>query len=199
MLAIPTGKRHHLFVAATSEEVNTIWVASDDTTGSFLADTCSVVSCLPPSIIPVQRPLSILPFRAANKTLIQVFGKSFLTFTIPGFSKPFTWEFFVADVANPILGEYFLAHHRLLVDCHNRRLVPDVTSVNHRSANSRPQARPVAQFPITGIGTLSQEPNSARFKRFIAQYSVLTEPRDPDKPVILPVEHRIIINGPPCF
>jgi hypothetical protein len=160
-----------------------------------------MVSCLPPHIVPVYRKSNVAPFRAANGTAIPVHGTSILTFEIDGFSKPFSWNFYVANVNQPILGEDFLAFHKLLVDCGNRRLVylPNPQNSNTRFSTS-PSNIP-AQPCIRSIQFTPTMPevNKTRFNKFISRYSGLTLPRSPSNPVTLPVEHHIVTTGPPCY
>ena len=53
---------------------------------------------------------------AANLSEIKSVGFVNLKFSLPNLNKDFQWKFFVADVAQPILGKDFLREHHLLVD-----------------------------------------------------------------------------------
>jgi len=59
--------------------------------------------------------------QAANGTTIHTYGRRTINLNL-GFGR-FSWEFILADVSQPLLGADFLAHHALLVDCKNQRLI----------------------------------------------------------------------------
>lgn len=46
-----------------------------------------------------------------------------------GLCRPFSWRLILTDIGVPILGEYFLCHHRLLVDMQRRSLKDLATSL----------------------------------------------------------------------
>ncbi|XP_043521842.1 uncharacterized protein LOC122534878 [Frieseomelitta varia] len=64
---------------------------------------------------------------AADGTPIPTFGET--TLWTSGLRRPFTWEFTVAKVQQPIIGADFLQHHGLLVDLKNKRIIDDCTNI----------------------------------------------------------------------
>ena len=89
----------------------------------FLVDTGAQVSVLPPSAVTdreVVVPRAAPRLEAANGTAIALSGA--VTTTVRLGRTNYEWTFLVADVALPILGADFLAHHRLLVDMRERAL-----------------------------------------------------------------------------
>ena len=81
---------------------------------TFLIDTGVELSVLPKPVDWQGEPLNIKLY-AANSTPINVYDFTYQTVRFPG-GKPFTWVFYVADVASPILGGDALVHFQLLVD-----------------------------------------------------------------------------------
>ena len=137
----------------------------------FLVDTGSSVSVIPYRInAGLSLPFSG-EFLAANGTTIKSAGVERITFTLPHASTLFTWKFFIAEVRQPIIGADFLTHHNLLVDCNNKRLIPqgkhpfephnkktqpqqinqasNTTLPKHNSATPRVKRQPLSQSIAT--------------------------------------------------
>jgi len=75
----------------------------------FLIDTGAVTSLLPPNLIAKHKPPTYethVKLRTADNSPL------------------------IADVPQPILGSDFLAHHGILVDCRNKRLIDENTQIN---------------------------------------------------------------------
>ncbi|KAL7646293.1 UNVERIFIED_CONTAM: hypothetical protein RMT77_003202 [Armadillidium vulgare] len=66
---------------------------------------------------------------AANGSPIKCFGEIVACITIPKLRREFNWTFIVAEVAMPILGMDFLHHYNLLIDCGNKTLRDNHTTL----------------------------------------------------------------------
>jgi hypothetical protein len=91
----------------------------------YLVDTGAEVSVVPPEQHD-RRKTPISSLRAANGSIIQVYGQRLLSLDFP-LQRTLRWVFLVADVQLPILGIDFLRHFDLLVDSKRHRLVDGCT------------------------------------------------------------------------
>ena len=95
---------------------------------NFIVDTGAAVSVLPLKIV---KHLTLNPtpvkLSAANRTQIEVYGEALMTFTLGSLRRDFSWNFVVADTSQPLLGQDFLAHHKLLIDCAQGQLIDPIT------------------------------------------------------------------------
>ncbi|KAL7643866.1 UNVERIFIED_CONTAM: hypothetical protein RMT77_005872 [Armadillidium vulgare] len=66
---------------------------------------------------------------AANGSPIKCFGEIVACITIPKLRREFNWTFIVAEVAMPMLGMDFLHHYNLLIDCGNKTLRDNHTTL----------------------------------------------------------------------
>ncbi|MEM8773376.1 MAG: hypothetical protein AAGD92_17190, partial [Pseudomonadota bacterium] len=89
---------------------------------SFLIDTRSAVSVLPRKFAN-NSSTSQISLTAANGTKVQTYGNIILSFKLSNLDLCFEWKFLIADVTRPILGADFFSHYKLLVDCHNHKLI----------------------------------------------------------------------------
>jgi hypothetical protein len=62
----------------------------------------------------------------------------------------FTWRLIVADVTQPLIGADFLTHFALLVDCRNKRLLDNVTSL---STPAQPTSLQISSIKILRTST----------------------------------------------
>lgn len=65
----------------------------------------------------------------ANNTVINTYGSS-LRIVDLRLRRPYRWQFIIADVRQPIIGANFLAHHGILPDLKNRKLVDEQTMLS---------------------------------------------------------------------
>ena len=141
----------------------------------FLVDCGSIFSFLPadPSDRPIRTDFNII---AANGTDVQLYEPSRKVLQYGNLSMP--WRFFGASVKTPILGADFLAHHKLLIDLPNKRLVHEPTGT----------ALPCEAAEVTGICYSVKHKNPAR--ALLDDYPEITdEIKRPSK--ILDVEFEI--------
>lgn len=76
-----------------------------------------------------------------------------------GLRRPFRWQFIIADVKQLIIGTDFLAHHGILPDLKNRRLVDEQTLL---SAKAR-----VTTGKQTTVATISER---CKIKELLRKY-----------------------------
>lgn len=97
----------------------------------FLVDTGANVSVLPATKKPFSNYTENHNYKlyAANGTIIRTYGTKNLQLNLK-LRRPYTWNFIIADVKQPILGADFLSHHKLLVDVNRRKLIDEVTNLN---------------------------------------------------------------------
>ncbi|XP_068220412.1 uncharacterized protein [Palaemon carinicauda] len=79
-------------------------------------------SILPPRKAEKNQPIdSSTSLTAVNGTRIKSYGTKQTKLYL--LQRPFTWNFIIADVTNPILGADFLGHHGLLADIAQKRSI----------------------------------------------------------------------------
>lgn len=98
------------------------------TTVRFVIDTGAGVSILPKSAAGSVLSPSIVSLSSASGSAISVFGEVKLNLVFSALRRIYSWTFVVADVVEPILGNDFLSHYRLVVDCSSRCLRDTVTT-----------------------------------------------------------------------
>ena len=74
------------------------------------------------------QPTAVSIMTASGQPL-KVYGEATLDIDLPALRRQFTWTFVVADVTEPLLGNDFLSHHSLLVDCGAQMLRDDTTNL----------------------------------------------------------------------
>ena len=90
----------------------------------FLVDTGAFVSVFPACDKDrANHQFGGLQLVSANGSTISTYGSRNICLSFGG--RTFSWPFILADVRKPLLGADFLAHHSLLVDVSNRRLVDE--------------------------------------------------------------------------
>lgn len=97
----------------------------------FLVDTGANVSVLPATKKPYSNYTENHNYKlyAANGTVIRTYGTKNLQLNLK-LRRPYSWNFIIADVKQPILGADFLSHHKLLVDVNRKKLIDEVTNLN---------------------------------------------------------------------
>ncbi|KAK2575246.1 hypothetical protein KPH14_012761 [Odynerus spinipes] len=107
---------------------NRLYMYDKNNNLSFLIDSGSVVTVIPRELIKTKVDKQPLTLYAANTTEISTFGEKVLTLDL-GLRRQFRWPFIIAEVKSPIIGADFIAHHGILIDLKNRRLVDSVTRI----------------------------------------------------------------------
>ena len=157
---------------------------------TFLIDTGSTVSIIPPTktTIRVKKPTNSL--RAANGTNIDVYKELSLTIDI-GLRRDFRWLFLVANVEQPILGADFLSHFNLIVDMRNRRLNDELTTL-HKSC-------PVINAISSAITQTIPDDIPVRYQELLNKFPQLNNILRFKEPPKHGVVHHIPTHGPPVY
>lgn len=96
----------------------------------FVVDTGSAVSLLPLSFSSGHNiDPTVVTLSSANGTPITVHGEVRLGLKFRQLRRIFTWTFVVAEVTEPLLGNDFLSHNSLIVDCGARCLCDSTTKI----------------------------------------------------------------------
>ena len=163
----------------------------------FVVDTGASVSLIPPNYITGHH-LKATAVRLSSATgePIRTKGEVNLTINLPKLRREFQWTFVVAEVTSALLGNDFLSHYSLLVDCARAALIDSTTSL---STSGNPVPRHTAYL----INDLSDQPTAVRtlLSRHASvfepcQQSITSEPRSTD----LKTSHHIDTgSAPPTF
>lgn len=105
-----------------------LFVTDRSSKTQFLVDTGSDLCVFPRSALRDRRTQSDYKLCAANGSSITTYGYVNLNLDF-GLRRIFVWRFVVADVTKPIIGVDFLNYYNLIVDCRNKRLIDNLTSV----------------------------------------------------------------------
>lgn len=111
-----------------SSSTGRLFVTDRSSKMQFLVDTGSDLCVFPRSALRERRSKTDYSLCAANGSSIATYGYVTLDldFTL---RRTFTWRFVVADVTKPIIGVDFLNFYNLVVDCRNKRLIDNLTSI----------------------------------------------------------------------
>lgn len=153
---------------------------------NFLIDTGADVSTLPYSATYAntytKQPLNLL---AANQTPIKTYGAQTIKVNL-GLRRDFHWTFIIADISTPIIGADFLAHHNLIVDIANSKLIDNTTQISSIGT--------VKHTSIKGITLISE---NHPFSELLNEFrDILTLPENKTIPATS-VFHHIVTHGPP--
>ena len=121
----------------------------------FLIDTGAMLSIIPPG--PDRKnviPTAAVSLVNADGSPLRCFGHQTLQISLLG--RSYEWSFIVADVRKPLLGADFLAHHGLLVDVAEKRLL-DVKSLQSLPLSSGPAMPWICNVTPTRYGALLKE------------------------------------------
>ena len=182
-------RRRREVVAAGAPKPNKdrLWVIDRDGGERHLVDTGAEVSILMASALDRQHGRRGAPLTAANGSSISTYGER--TMAIHGSSRHLTWTFTVADVEFNILGTDFLAHHNLLIDLRQRRLVDTLECI-------RAERLDTAVDGMIGAHCVSDTTTSC-FSKLLADYPSTTKPEAFNTAPTHDVEHFIDVPGPP--
>ena len=188
--ALHLGKRMSRTLAATDATGSTpsrlFYVRDAHTNTSFLVDTGSEVSVIPPTVSDRNHSHPRM-LHAVNNTPIRTYGQRSLTLNL-GLRHSLPWIFIIADVQKPILGADFLAHFRLTVDMRQPKLIDTHTHLR-----------------VQGILSNCTSPSPSLFSRdvsslylcLLSEFPELTQVTTSDTPVKHDVLHYIEMTGPP--
>lgn len=150
----------------------------------YLVDTGADVSVLPRGMLRETYKVSDLRLYAANNTEIRTYGTKMQTLDI-GLRRPFRWNFVIADIKQPIIGADFLAHHGILPDLKNRRLIDERTTLTTKTQPS--YANQPTVLTVNG---------NCKIKDLLRRYIEITRPTALTN-AIHEVRHYITTNGAP--
>lgn len=154
----------------------------------YLIDTGSDLCVYPRSLVRGPHAKTKYELFAANNTTIATYGAIQLELDL-GLRRAFSWRFTIADVTKPIIGVDFLSHYKLLVDCHNHRLVDNLTSLSINAP------RVASIETVTSIRTIT---NSSVYHDILREYPDITRPAGQHKIPKHNTEHHIRTTpGPP--
>jgi cleavage and polyadenylation specificity factor subunit 1 len=175
-------------VVVNSLPYDGFYIRDELTNRYFLVDTGAFVSVIPasdPDRATRQRDDTRLV--SANGTPIVSYGT--VEVSLQFARKSYTWSFTIADVAKPLLGADFLAHHSLLVDVAGRRLVDE-------------NLCPLPIGSITGEMNTCKPYRSCKYDFVFNEFSGVFKPELRQVPGRIPrhgIYHRIHTTGPPLF
>ena len=160
-------------------------------------DTGASVSLIPPRKLTGHhvKPTAVV-LSSAGGERIATHGEVTLTVILPKLRREFKWTFVIADVCTALLGNDFLSHYAILVDCASGSLIDSTTSL---TTNGRPAASQAAYL----VNDLSQLPPIVR--PLLAEHASVLEPCQPSetsKPTAsaIPTAHHIDTgSAPPTF
>lgn len=113
-----------------------LFVTDRNTKTQFLVDTGSDLCVFPRSQLHERRTSTEYKLTAANGTTIDTYGYAHLNLDL-SLRRNYPWTFVVADVTKPIIGVDFLCHYNLVVDCKNRKLIDNTTTLSTPASLAR--------------------------------------------------------------
>ena len=159
------------------------------TNRSYLVDSGAEVSVFPASAANKKQRARTDPLVAANNTRISTWGTCKLPLHF-GKAKPFTHDFYVADVTEPILGADFFVANRLCIDLHGKQLVSldDLSTITAKVTDRCPTPTQLHVSRVNVFDDILGEFPEVLVPRF--------QPSDINKHG---VELHIITDGPPLY
>ncbi len=185
------GKLFGQSLAATSvsgpDKSRLFYVNDKGTNSSFLVDTGSEISAIPP--YPAERLRSPDPLLLMADTSIRTYGKRSLTLNL-GLRRSFPWVFIVAGVQKPILGADFLQNFGLMVDMSRRQLVDSETHLHVKGMSSSVSSL---------CASLGLKDVSDPYRALLSDFPTLIQVCSPDVPIKHDVVHHIETTRPPGY
>ena len=183
--------------SAVTLPTNALHIIDTASRTKYLVDTGACCSLYPASFQQRENidpdPISLT---AAGGQPIRTYGTTRKTLHIA--DQPYSWDFRIAAVTQPLLGADFLIHHRLVVDMAGRAVVP---SASLRSPDPARSARIMGEISscISG-GSSGSSSVSSPYENLQKEYSDVFRPelRLMDSKVAKhDVVHHIETTGPP--
>ena len=172
----PTTSSGRLFVQDRSSHIE------------FLVDTGSDLCVYPRSALRERRAKTDFQLCAANGTAIETFGYIELNLNL-GLRRNFPWRFTVANVTKAIIGVDFLSSYNLMVDCRNRRLIDNTTTLFSTAS--------IAKIDVCSVKVAS---GSSRYHELLSKFPDITRPSGrPQTPKHDTVHHIRTNPGPTVF
>jgi transposase InsO family protein len=136
--------------------------------------------------------LCSIQLKTASGSPIHVLGEISATISLQGLRRAFQWNFVVANVTQSILGADFLSASGLLVDCRNRRLFDQTTSLASNLSAS------CIISPVVSISSQRTDTNHPALRRLLEKHCRIFGPLSIDE-VKHSTQHFIETEGPPVF
>ena len=153
----------------------------------FLVDTGSDLCVFPRSAVRDRRARSDYNLCAANGSTINTYGFIHLNLDF-SLRRIFPWRFVVADVTKPIIGVDFLKYYNLIVDCRNKKLIDNLTSISSI-------ATVINCNDIFSVKVITGE---SRFHKILNEFPEITRPAGLHKNITHNTLHHIHTTpGPP--
>ena len=165
-----------------------LYVADKRNKCKYLIDTGAAVSVLHKSCANRISDADCLPLVAANNTAINTYGTSKRVVDV-GLKRDYTWNFIVADMQQPIIGEDFLIHYSLLVDLRSRCLRDMTTGL----------AIPASLSAITPLSLNRVDAVHSDYTKLLGRFPELTRPTTKGETVKHGITHKIVTEGHPVF
>lgn len=176
---------------ATSDCPNSsgrLFVSDRKTKMQFLVDTGSDLCVFPRKASKNRRPRTTYELFAANGSPISTYGFTQLELDF-GLRRVFSWKFIVADVSKAIIGADFLTHYGLMVDCRNRRLIDNLTSLSTSAAPAP------SSDTVSSVKTVVGE---SKYFELLRQFPEITRPPGTHRVINHKTVHYIrTTSGPP--
>lgn len=153
----------------------------------FLVDTGANISVLPASRKDRLSQNSDYILYAANGTQIKTYGVKTLVLDLK-LRRPYTWDFVIADVKQPILGADFLSQHKLLVNMNQRKLIDQVTDLNVVTSS--------VKFNHFSLSTIDE---THMYHDVLSLYPSITKPMSFKETPPHNILHYIDTTGPPVY
>ena len=154
---------------------------------SFLVDSGSEISAIPPPLAEKRTPTKLNLF-AANSTQIATYGEKLLSLNL-NLRRDFKWPFIIADVDKPIIGADFLSHFNLLVDVRNKRLIDGETFLKVQGK---------LELVDPSLLKLSAVDQNSEFSEILRKFPNITNPANLSEfPLRHSITHKISTNGGP--
>ncbi|XP_013163407.1 PREDICTED: uncharacterized protein LOC106114667, partial [Papilio xuthus] len=153
----------------------------------FLVDTGSDLCVFPRSLLRERRARTTYQLSAANGSCIHTYGYVHLQLDFC-LRRTFKWRFVVADVTKPIIGVDFLNHYNLIVDCRNKRIIDNTTSVTACALRVK----------CNDISSVKVQSGDSGYHKILSDFPDITRPSGTHR--IIPhntVHHIRTTPGPP--
>lgn len=188
-LRLCVGKRTGQSVMATSDchSPGRLFITDRQTKTQFLIDTGSDLCVFPRSKLHENRPKTSYQLFAANGSIISTYGYAQLKLDL-GLRREFRWQFVVADVTKAIIGVDFLSFYNLVVDCRNKRLLDNTTTLSITAISD------TTADTISSVKTLYGD---SKYTEILRDYPEITRPPGIHREIKHNTVHFITTDGPP--
>lgn len=142
-----------------------LFVTDRSSKTQYLVDTGSDLCVFPRTALCDRRTRTGYNLCAANGSSIATYGYVNLDLDF-GLRRTFAWRFVVADVTKPIIGVDFLNFYNLVVDCRNKRLIDNLTSVTATATLAN----------CKNVSSVKVVTGETQFHKILDEYPEITRP-----------------------